>query len=327
MRKLATIRKISKIQPIEGADTIECAIVDGWHTVIKKGEFKPGDLAIYIEIDSWIPHELAPFLSKGQKPREYEGVKGELLRTVTLRGQISQGLLLPLHIAGNEGDDVTETLGIKKWEPTIPAQLAGQIRGKFPSRVPKTDQERVQNLKESDLANHSPYEITEKLDGTSCTWYLDLEEDFHVCGRNMDFKRDDCNTMWRLAEQYGIEAKMKQLKLAGTAIQGEIIGHDIQENHYKLRGQKFFTFDIYDVKKGRYLTPTERNHLLEKLELNPVPLLATTQTCTSIDDALNIAQGNSKLVQKEREGVVFKTTNENRFSFKAISNRFLLKGN
>ena len=95
-RKMATIRKIDEIRPIEGADAIEAAVVGGWVVVIKKGEFRAGDLAVYLEIDSWVPHEIAPFLSKGQEPREYNGVKGERLRTVKLRGTTSQGLLLKL---------------------------------------------------------------------------------------------------------------------------------------------------------------------------------------------------------------------------------------
>ena len=92
-RKLASIRRIADIQPIEGADAIVVATIDGWKLVVKKDEFKVGDLALYIEIDSWVPHRLAPFLSKGQEPREYNGVKGERLRTIKLRGQVSQGLL------------------------------------------------------------------------------------------------------------------------------------------------------------------------------------------------------------------------------------------
>jgi len=96
MRKLASVRRITDIQPIEGADAIEVAVVDGWKVVIKKDEFKIGSLAVYLEIDSWVPHELAPFLSKGQEPRVYNDVKGERLRTVKLRGTTSQGLLLKI---------------------------------------------------------------------------------------------------------------------------------------------------------------------------------------------------------------------------------------
>ena len=93
MRKLATIRKIDALTPITGADAIECAHVGGWKVVVKKGEYIAGDLAVYIEIDSWVPTTLAPFLSKGNYPRVYNEVEGERLRTVKLRGQVSQGLL------------------------------------------------------------------------------------------------------------------------------------------------------------------------------------------------------------------------------------------
>jgi RNA ligase (TIGR02306 family) len=93
MRKLASVRKIDEIRPIEGADAIEAAVVGGWVVVAKKSEFTAGDLAVYLEIDSFVPTELAPFLTKpGHFPKEFNGVKGERLRTVKLRGQVSQGL-------------------------------------------------------------------------------------------------------------------------------------------------------------------------------------------------------------------------------------------
>ena len=115
-RKLATVRCIDSIDPIPGADAIEVATVGGWKTVVaKKDGFKAGDLAIYCEVDSWIPTELAPFLSKGNEPREYNGVKGERLRTIKLRGTLSQGLILPMTGQNpllREGDDLTEFLGI-----------------------------------------------------------------------------------------------------------------------------------------------------------------------------------------------------------------------
>ena len=96
-RKLARIAQITDIKPIEGADAIECAVVEnGWNVVVKKGEYQVNDIAIYCEVDSWIPHELAHFLSKGHEPREYNGVRGERLRTVKLRGTVSQGLLLKI---------------------------------------------------------------------------------------------------------------------------------------------------------------------------------------------------------------------------------------
>ena len=74
-RKLATIRKIDSIDPIEGADAIEVATVGGWKVVVKKGEYTVDSLAVYFEIDSWIPTALAPFLTKaGHFPKVFEGV-------------------------------------------------------------------------------------------------------------------------------------------------------------------------------------------------------------------------------------------------------------
>lgn len=159
-RKLASIRRIDDVRPIEGADAIECAILGGWQVVIRKGEYAPGDVAVYLEVDSWVPNSVAPFLTReGKEPGEFGGVKGERLRTIKLRGQISQGLLLPLsvlpHSLGYEftrdldtivGDDVTSYLGVQKWEQALPAELAGQVNGVFVSFVPKTDEERCQNI-------------------------------------------------------------------------------------------------------------------------------------------------------------------------------------
>jgi len=349
MRKLASIRKIDEIRPIEGADAIECAVVGGWTVVVKKGEFKPGDVGVYLEIDSWVPTELAPFLSKGNEPKEYNGVKGERLRTVKLRGQLSQGLLLPVDevngtkfitgyfredgvgsmIIVKEGDDVTEALGIQKWEAPVPAQLAGQVRGNFPTAVPKTDQERIQNLKkefEEWKAQNLVFEITEKLDGSSCTMYLDLEGDFHVCSRNLDLKRDENNSFWKAAIQNDVENRMVAANLQGLAIQGELVGEGIQGNQYKIRGQKFYVFDIYDTKTGAYLNSEQRIKLCQQLGLEHVPLVSVKAiTAEDIAGILQEAEGKSLLNDSEREGLVWKCISDPSISFKTISNRWLLK--
>lgn len=97
-RKLVTVKTITNISPIPGADVIEVVTVDhGWKVVVKKEDnYQIGDKVLYFEVDSWVPHHIAPFLSKGHEPREYEGVKGERLRTIKLRGTTSQGLVLKI---------------------------------------------------------------------------------------------------------------------------------------------------------------------------------------------------------------------------------------
>lgn len=353
MRKMATVRKIDAIGPIEGADAIEVATLGGWKVVVKKNEFNVGDLAVYCEIDSWIPTEIAPFLSKGKEPRVYNGVKGERLRTVKLRGQLSQGLLLPFTqtLADyakdfddegqpfwmgpedffNEGDDVTEVLGVQKWEAVVPAQLAGQVRGNFPSLIPKTDQERAQNLvKEitAAIASGARFEITEKLEGSSMTCYL-INGEFGVCSRNLDLKRDENNTFWKVAIEQDIEGKMREVG-GEFAIQGELIGPGIQGNIYNLTKPEFHVFDVYSVIGGAYLNPGERRGLIEMMGLAHVPVVAhnadltDTLGLTNVQDILKFAEGKSVLNQKqEREGIVFKEVNGG-MTFKGISNKYLL---
>ena len=334
MRKLATIRKIDALRPIPGADAIECAVVGGWTVVVKKGEFTPGDLAVYCEIDSWIPTALAPFLSRGQAPREFDGIAGERLRTVKLRGQLSQGLLLPYATCGKicaQDEDVSELLGIVKWEAPIPAQLAGEVRGAFPGWIPKTDQERVQNLS-AEFAEYTElaWEVTEKLDGSSMTVYVN-DDDFGVCSRNLNLRDTETNTLWRVAHREQIITAILDSG-RNLAVQGELIGEGIQGNPYRLKGQSFYVFDIYDIDAGHYLRPAERQLFCSDHELQHVPVIAHTARLmdtlgiASMENVLKFAEGASVLhASAEREGVVFKCTDRS-LSFKAISNRFLLKG-
>lgn len=340
MRKLASIKQIAEVRSIPDADKICAYRVDGWWVVDAVGKYQVGDLVVYCEVDSWIPNTIAPFLSKGQEPREYEGVKGERLRTVRLRGQLSQGLLLPYStlMSTYEGEatstdwfcnqDVTEELGILKYEAPIPAQLAGEVRGMFPGVIPKTDQERIQNLVselETWTNSNLSWEVTEKLDGSSMTVYVH-DEDEGVCSRNLNLKESDTNSLWKLARKYDMITKIRATG-RNLALQGEIIGEGIQGNPYKLKGQDFYLFDIYDIDQGNYLTPTERVTLVETMGIKHVPI--DTGEWHFFDETveylLECAEGKSQLcATTEQEGLVFKCHNADH-SFKAISNKFLLK--
>ena len=351
MRKLASIRKIADIRPIPDADAIEVAVVDGWKVVVKKGEYRVGDLAVYIEIDSWVPTELAPFLSKGSEPRDYNGVKGERLRTIKLRGQVSQGLLLPIEQTIRElpqqfiqylpggyvqfGDlepirlfevdtDLTEILGIQKWEAPIPAQLQGQVRGLFPTNlIPKTDQERIQNcFPEIEAKGAVTYEVTMKLDGTSCTIFR-WEGELRVCSRNLELKINEenkDNTFVAMA------LKVSRSIIDGFAYQGEIVGPGVQGNRENFVDHKFFVFDIFDIQNHGYLNSQHRRRWCKELALDHVPILGTDwKAPNSVEEGLALAEGPS-INHKIREGLVWKCNEGPSFSFKTISNQFLLKG-
>lgn len=349
MRKLASVRRIHGIQPIPNADAIECAMVDGWNVVIKKGEFSSGDLVIYFEIDSWIPHDLAPFLSKGE-PKEYNDVKGERLKTVKLRGQISQGLVLPLNVIKDsekleEGQDLTEYLGIQKWESTS-FSMSGVNSKPFPDFIPKTDQERVQNLRnklfsEWSLRSIATWEVSEKLDGSSMTVFLDSETGkLRVCSRNIELEEDD-SIFWKVAKKLNIESGFDAYKSMhynskfstepmNFAFQGELVGPGIQGNKYKLKDHEFLVFDVFDIDNEKYFSTGRKEYILSFFdEIKHVPILEygfSLKDFYTIEAILKFSEGKSRINEKtEREGLVFKCNQDTNVSFKAISNQFLLK--
>ena len=357
-RKLVTIRKIAELNPIPDADAIEVATVDGWKLVVKKGEFAVGDNCVYFEIDSFLP-ESDPryaFLMKSGV-REFEGVRGHKLRTIKLRGQISQGLALPLGTPENTIfpevwqqlwdrnmndtnpylDDFAGALGIKKWEASIPAELQGQIKGVFPSFIQKTDQERCQNIvKEifSDL--DARYEVSIKLDGTSVTYYFNAGE-VGACSRNLELKinaENGSNTLIKMLTESGLIHELIEFGHP-LAIQGELMGPGIQKNREQLKTPKFFIFEMQAIDAGIKLQPTERMRVYSKLMdgLNPnmvahAPIIHADISLrelgiTNVDELLAYAEGPS-INNPVREGLVFKRL-DGQFSFKAISNAYLAK--
>ena len=367
-RKLASVQRIAEIRPIPKADRICAYRVNGWWVVDSVGKYEVGDLVIYAEPDSFIPHELAPFLSNGKEPREYNGVKGERLKTVKLRGQLSQGLLLPISLKLNRdfscfvtvdlpavpipiayvwemafdrvfqvGDDVTEILGIQKWEAPVPACLAGTVKGNFPSWIPRTDQPRGQGIVDEIFEEHKgeTYEVTLKLDGSSCTIYV-KDGDIGVCSRNLDLKETEGNSFWKAARDQGIiDAMLAYNGKTGhsIALQSETLGEGIQGNQEGIKGQRLFLFDIFDIDNQTYMKPGARMGILNEhlvplgadLTHTPVlhPAMCVTDSFANLDELLAYADGPSMNPKFKREGLVFKS-NDSKFSFKAISNEWLL---
>lgn len=332
-RKLASIQEVSEIRNIEGATNICAYRVAGWWVVDSIGKYEINSKVIYLEIDSWIPHTLAPFLTKsGQYPKVFNDVEGQRLKTIKLRGQVSQGLLLPLFSlpAGDytEGQDLTEILGIQKYEKPDEFVRNSQAKGSFPSFIPKTDEPRIQN-EGRNLDNYKAagllFEITEKLDGSSMTVY-NFDDRFGVCSRNIDLKDDDesPSTFWVVAKRYNLQEKLQGRNIA---VQGELVGPGIQQNKYQLKEHDFYVFNIFDIDRQEYMTSIDRHAICELLNLKTVPLLShgtPLDNCT-VDSLVNYAEGKSLLNLKvEREGIVYKCITDGSKSFKAISNKWLL---
>ena len=344
-RNLATIRRIKEIKPIEGADAIELAVVDGWQVVVAKNVgHQVGDLVVYCEIDSFLPIEPEfEFLRKSsyKKMGDQEGFR---LKTIKLRGQISQGLILPYSVIPiaqfataadlPEGMDVSEMLGIVKYEPPIPAHLAGKVKGSFPSFLRKTDEERIQNLEKEYAewtfsSNHQFY-ATEKLDGSSFTCYIKNGE-FGVCSRNMDLLETEDNTFWAVARKLDLENKLRSFG-KNICFQGEMVGSGIQGNHYNMKDQTVFFYNIFLIDEREYVGYDEFRNMLFDLDLACVPVLSypfnfpadSVAALPTVSALLRSAEGKSVLNDKvEREGLVIRSMDRT-ISFKAISNKFLL---
>lgn len=339
MRKLATVQKIKEILPIEGADAIELAVVNGWKVVVAKNVgHKVGDSVVYCEIDSFLPiKDEFEFLRKTSYKKMSDGSEGFRLKTIKLRGQVSQGLIIPIDVLLKYGicsDDVYEglevsgMLGIIKYEPPVPAELAGTAKGLFPGFIPKTDEERVQNLAEEYkewVKSGKRFYVTEKLDGSSATFYY-KDGEFGVCSRNLELLETEGNTFWRVARELDLENKMREFGI-NLSLQGELIGEGIQGNPYKIKGQTVRFFNLFDIDLHQY----HSFHMFEPIVksqfgLETVPVLDKSFILPeTIEEILAYADAKSELNPNfDREGVVIRSMDRT-ISFKVISNKFLLK--
>lgn len=342
MRKLASVQRVNGVYPIEGKDRIVQYGINGWKVIDGVDKYKVGDLVVFLEVDSWVPNTLAPFLSRDKEPRVYEGVPGERLKTIKMGGALSQGLLLPLSVAYDldpadydhsfvEDDDVTELLGVLKWERT-PEFRAANAKGNFPYFLRKTDQERVQNVRPRTLEQVGPatYEVTEKLEGQSFTAYL-WDGVFGVCSRNLELKADEPSTWVDTAKRYDLETKLRAFyERTGEqiAIQGEQVGPGIEGNIYKLDSVRLYVYDVFDIAEQKYLSPAMARAVVDLLGLDYVPVvdIAFELPERYCDELLKMAERCSALAPYHAEGLVFKANSvKTDFSFKAVSNAYLLK--
>lgn len=334
-RKLASIELIEDLRPILNADLIEVACVKGWEVVVKKGEFNIGDKCVYIEIDSKLPDiECFDFL----KPR---GLK---VKTIKLKGQISQGICFPLNISflayfgyslaqiKNElllceskmlgkdeanyypteiGTDLTELLGItkniskEKFLPVI-------AKGNFPSFINKTDEERFQNILGL-IKNNEKLEVIvrEKLDGSSITVFY-KNGNFGVCSRNLELTETEGCKFWNTVKKYNLHEtlpKYCQDNNIELALQGELIGVGIQNNKYELSDNKIYFFDVIDLENKAYYTENKAFDILfNSLNCLVVPSIFQTTLTSDKETLISWSKRNSRLNEKVKaEGIVIRS--------------------
>ena len=363
MRKLASIQKIEWLKPIEGKDRIELAGVLGYSVVVKKQEFKVGDLCVFCEIDSVLP----------EKP-EFEFLRSKKfrIRTMKLGSVYSQGIVFELdilppkkHNVGYElGEDVTKVLGITQYAPTMDKepdaliQRQGEIskchhflarfklfRGLtaskresqkgFPSFIRKTDETRLQNMPHL-LQNKQAYIQTEKIDGQSGSFLLIrhkrilpfLKDTFEyiVCSRNWRLRVKDNSSYWRVSERYHIENALRNMigNRDWIAIQGECIAPNVQKNKYSVTEPDLYVFNVI-FPKGR-LGSMKAKSIVENHGLKFVPILNEHYVLPdTMEEALRDATGPSILKPDIlREGIVCRTP-DGQLSWKCVSPEYLVK--
>ena len=340
--------------------------MDGWSVIVKKGEFAVEDVCIFFEIDSMLP--LDPMYAFLRKSTKTSGGEGYRLKTMKMRGTTSQGLALPLHMftvldgmAISEFEDVNldELLGVWLYEPVRQGSASAfsePLGPRFPLFLQKTDQSRIQNQMfrfEEDIG--TLWEVTKKLDGSSCTMYhnsnlgatdtpsgfwsglfyklrciISPPSGFGVCSRNINLREKEGNAFWDMAKELGAE---EIIGSDNIALQGELIGPKIQNNHEKVDQNQFYLFDIYDIDAGEYLTVHERMAWLELNDpsgvIQHVPQVAVNYDVFNNNKDLasleKFVTGMSMNKDTISEGMVFKRTDDARISFKCISQRYLLK--
>ena len=341
MRNLASIQEISAIKPIEGADAIELVIIKGWQCVAKKGEFVQGEKCVYFEVDSYLPIEQRyEFLRRtSYRSNEFMG-EGLRIKTMSMCGEISQGLALPLTefpeiVQTAAGSDVTALLNVRKWEVPEVVGSAGVEIGEKPFGIPTTDETRLQSMTEFiEAFTGKPYYISTKMDGTSCTVYC-KDGEVGVCGRNKEYKEDaECCAMWALVYKKGLKEKLLALG-ENIALQGEFCGHGIQKNRLKLMEPNLYIFDIVRLEENGLRPKLGINDLknyCEQLNLDMVPIEEVGESFGyTLEELLEKACGKYPSGM-DKEGIVVRTQEfqhnsglQHKMSFKVINNDFLKK--
>lgn len=344
MRKLASIQRIWKIEPIDGADRIELAHVLGWQCVVNKGQFQPTSLAVYFEVDSFLPiRPVFEFLRSSSYRKTDVMGEGYRLRTMKFRGQISQGLLLPINSFPElsydmeQGKDVTDLVGVKKWEIEERISTGGTMIGTLPYDIPHTDETRVQAEPELIQAFAGlEYYISTKMDGSSHSIGLD-EEGFHVTGHNYEYKDDGKSPFYEFVKSRGLEQKIHSYAekngLKTFTIQGELCAPGIQQNRLRLLKPEWYVFTIRE--NGKRVGLERMLKICRELDLENVPIEEVGMDLPSkyptVESLLERADGSYPKGGK-KEGIVIRPTEpvfcpliSASLSMKVVSNRYLLK--
>ena len=306
-KNVATVQRIVNIRKHPNADTLSLGTVLGWQVVFnhEQNAYQDGDLLVYIEIDSVLP----------EKP-EFEFLRNKhfRVRPIRLRGEPSNGLCMPLNILPEKengyevGEDVTEVIGATHYEKPVPAELAGQVLGRLPGFIIKTDEDNLRSYPEAlpELYGREYY-ITRKDDGTSGTFYV-VDSHFGVCSRNLELKDSETNTFWKMARQYEIEKHIRNF-FGGQkiAVQGEVVGPGINGNQLGLTQHELHLFAIQFIEERTYATFVQLETFCNETAIPMVTLIRMGDKFNdSIESLVKLANAQRYPNGKPAEGIVIR---------------------
>lgn len=312
--RLAVIGTVTAVHSIEGADRIHQAIVScgeegTWSGVVGKDINLFSRVVVFLQDAVLPPDERWEFMERHKWRVRMARFKGIPSECVIVQAVAGESLLL-------DGDDVTELMGVTKYEKPIPAAIAGDVRGNFPSFIPKTDETNFQRIRDlEELMDESDWIATLKYDGTSCTVYVD-DEGMHVCSRNLELKEltasGASNVYWQAARKY----QMDRLP-PGMALQFEVIGPGIQGNPMGLAELEVAAFTLYNFHEHHRMHYGALAAICQSMEIPLASILAAGTGFPSVDGIRMISE-DAKYNDKPGEGVVFRSINSD-WSFKAIN--------
>ncbi len=345
------------IEPHENADALEIARIGDYRAVVRKGEFKTGDLVAYIPEQALVGDALLDEMGLRGK---LAGKDGNRVKAIKLRGVLSQGLVYPARAGWSEGQEVSAELGVRKWEPPAPpAHMSGLCYGAGPDRCMKYD---IENFKAHPevLQADEPVVFTEKIHGTWCqVGYLPPSMvDLHgalvvsskgLSGKGLAFIPDApdnaANLYLRVARALDIGRRLAEVFVADLAadrpvfVLGEIFGAGVQDLGYGARVDAELGFRVFDIYVGRagsgaYLSDEPLSVACERLGLSRVPVLYrgpfSREVMQAHTDGKETVTGKGLHI---REGIVMRPQVERRHGLlgrvqlKSVSEKYLLRSN
>lgn len=358
MQDLAIITKVQKIESIPKYDRVVKATIENYPVIVQKDQFKEGDLCVYIREDTLLPVKPEfEFLRKNSYSKLYDGFR---IRNMKMCGMYSSGIafnldILPEDFVVKEGADVSDVLGIRKYDPEELQgkqqvqnkhknpivlffmkfkwfrKLYAKIRGKkirqYPETVQKSDETNIEKLFNAykEQRPDERFYVTCKVEGSAGAWMLyGKRRKYLVFSHNVIRSSKDNNTWARVGRMYNIEKILRSEK-RNLCIQGEVCGPDIQKNIYGFNDLKLFVYKVTDVDTGEAFNYQDLVTFCNKHGLEMVPVIYENRLLLdTLDDMLKDCEGTSVLADVPREGLVWRSMTDQRIGFKCKSRSYQL---